>query len=348
MSAFLGTDHKEIRCDYADIGKIMPDIIWHAEKPLIRTAPGPLFLLAKLVRENNIKVVLTGEGADEILAGYDLFREMKIRRFWAKYPDSPRRPKLFGKLYSYLPNWSKKANPFLTSFYRTNLLETDTLYYSHIPKWKTTESIKLFFSPAMKEELSQSRGMDTILDHIPEKFSSWDTLSQAQYLESMTLLSGNLLSSQGDRMMLGHSVEGRFPFLDVRVMEFCTKIPACLRLKVMNEKYLLKKIAKPFLPREIIERTKQGYRAPDSASFLKGKALDYVDDMLSEENITRAGYFSADAVAGLVAKCKRFDVATLSAKDNMAIVAIITTMLLDELFVKNFNPDFAVDVDEEC
>jgi len=281
--------------------------------------------------------VLTGEGADEILAGYDLFREMKIRRFWAKYPDSRLRPQLFGKLYSYLPNWSKKTNSFLTSFYHANLLETDKSYYSHIPKWKTTESIKQLFSPELKAELNQSKGMDMVLGHIPARFSSWDSLSQAQYLEAMTLLSGNLLSSQGDRMMLGHSVEGRFPFLDVRVMEFCAKVPPHLRLKVMNEKYLLKKIAEPFLPGEIIQRTKQGYRAPDSASFLKGETLGYVNDLLSESTIKRAGYFSPTAVSSLVNKCKKLNVSTISAKDNMAIVAIITTMLLDKLFVKEFD-----------
>ncbi len=88
---------------------------------------------------NNIKVVLTGEGADEILAGYDLFREMKIRRFWAKYPDSKYRYLLFNKLYHYLPNWPKKISVFLKSFYQTSLLEGDKFYYSHIPRWNTSK-----------------------------------------------------------------------------------------------------------------------------------------------------------------------------------------------------------------
>ncbi|MBI4845988.1 MAG: asparagine synthase (glutamine-hydrolyzing) [Candidatus Omnitrophica bacterium] len=336
MSQYLSTEHRQVRCDYSDIGRIIPDIIWHAEKPLIRTAPAPLYLLAKLVRENNIKVVLTGEGADEILAGYDLFREMKIRRFWAKFPDSKIRSELFGKLYSYLPNWPKKVNAFLKSFYRTDLSVVNDPLYSHLPKWKTTKGIKMFFSEDFKNHLSQSKGMKTILEYLPGGFSSWDHLSQAQYLEVITLLSGNLLSSQGDRMMMGHSVEGRFPFLDYRVMEFCAKLPPKLRLRVMNEKYILKKAAKAYLPENIINRTKQGYRSPDSASFFKGKEFGYVTDLLSESSLKRVNYFSPAAVLELVNKCRKFETSTISAKDNMAIVGIITTMLLEDIFINKF------------
>ena len=79
LSTALGTEHHEVKCSYDDISENFPKIIWHAEKPILRTAPTPLFLLSKLVRDNNIKVVLTGEGADEILGGYDIFKETKIR-----------------------------------------------------------------------------------------------------------------------------------------------------------------------------------------------------------------------------------------------------------------------------
>ena len=154
MQSFLGTEHKQIRCSYSDIGEMMPEVIWHTEKPLIRTAPAPLFQLSKLVRENNIKVVLTGEGADEILAGYDIFREMKIRRFWAKFPDSKIRPELFSKLYNYLPNWPKKVNPFLKAFYRKDLLGIDNPIYSHILKWKTSISILNYFSDDINSFIS--------------------------------------------------------------------------------------------------------------------------------------------------------------------------------------------------
>jgi len=332
MSEFLGTEHKGVNCGYSDIGRIMPEVVWHAEKPLIRTAPAPLFQLSKLVRKNNIKVVLTGEGSDEILGGYDLFREAKIRRFWAKNPVSKMRPLLIRRLYSYIPNWPKTTSAFLEGFYRNHLSETGAKSYSHLPRWEITSKIKSLFSEDMKNELNGYNGIKDFENIYPDKFSSWDHLSQAQYIEIATLLSGNLLSSQGDRMMLANSVEGRFPFLDYRVIEFCAKLPAHLKLKVMDEKFLLKKIAKAYVPEEICKRKKQGYRAPESTSFFNGRRHSYVDELLLEDNLTRTNYFDPEMVANLVKKCKTTDKTLISAKDNMAIVGIITTLLLDQQF----------------
>jgi asparagine synthase (glutamine-hydrolysing) len=342
---FIGTRHREISCSYEDIGRIMPEVIWHAEKPLIRTAPAPLFLLSKLVRDSNIKVVLTGEGADEILAGYDLFREMKIRRFWAKNPDSKFRPALFSRLYQYIPNWPKMSPAYLTSFYKAGLTETDKTYYSHIPRWNTTSQVKQFFSEALKNELKDYNCIGEMESSLSAGFSGWDSLSQAQYLEITTLLSGNLLSSQGDRMMMAHSVEGRLPFLDYRVIEFCANLPSNIKLKGLTEKYILKKIAKPFLPEAIPQRQKQAYRSPDSASFFQPKAdppaadngtkLNYVDELLSEQNLVKTGYFNPVTVSNLVKKCKTTDPSLLGTRYNMSIVGIITTLLLDKLFIQN-------------
>ncbi len=335
MSLFLGTEHKGVHCNYNDIGRIMPDVVWHAEKPLIRTAPAPLYLLSKLVRKNHIKVVLTGEGADEILGGYDLFREAKIRRFWAKYPGSKLRPLLIRQLYSYIPNWPKTTSAFLEAFYKNHLLKTESKSYSHLPRWDTTSKIKSLFSQNIKEELCNYDAVADIEQTYPSSFGQWNSLSQAQYIEIATLLSGNLLSSQGDRVMLANSVEGRFPFLDYRVIEFCAKLPPQLKLKVMDEKYLLKKIAKNYIPDEIRKRKKQGYRAPECASFFNGRKQKYVDELLSEDNLSRTYYFDPAMVTSLVNKVKTTEQSKISAKDNMAIVGIISTLLLDQRFVRN-------------
>jgi len=238
------------------------------------------------------------------------------------------------KLYSYIPNWPKTASLFLEGFYRNHLLKTDLKYYSHLPRWDTTSKIKSLFSQELKNQLADYNREELLEKTFPETFSRWDELSQAQHIEIITLLSGNLLSSQGDRMMMANSVEGRFPFLDYRVVEFCAKLPPHLKLKVMDEKYLLKKISKAYLPEEITKRKKQAYRTPDSASFFNHKPPSYVDDLLSEENLTKTGCFNPEMVSNLVKKCKSTDTNQLSAKDNMAIVGIITTLLLDKLFIK--------------
>ena len=114
----LQTDHLDVRCTEGDIGAVFPKIIWHTETPIIRTAPAPLFMLSKLVRESNFKVVLTGEGADEIFAGYNIFKEDKIRRFWARHPDSKARPRLLEKLYPYIFSAANsRSRQFLEGFF---------------------------------------------------------------------------------------------------------------------------------------------------------------------------------------------------------------------------------------
>src|SRR5438874_6517581 len=102
MVAALGGEHLEIHFGRRDIARVFPDVMLHAERPLLRTAPAPLFLLSRLVRASGIKVVLTGEGADEVFAGYDLFREARVRRFWSRQPGSFARPALLQRLYPYL------------------------------------------------------------------------------------------------------------------------------------------------------------------------------------------------------------------------------------------------------
>ena len=99
MVKHLDTNHSEVHATNKDIGKYFSDIVYYGEKPIIRAAPVPLFLLSKKVREEGYKVVLTGEGADEIFGGYNIFRETKVRKFWSVDPESKFRPKLLKKLY---------------------------------------------------------------------------------------------------------------------------------------------------------------------------------------------------------------------------------------------------------
>ena len=331
---FMDVIHSKFTCSPELIAESMPEVVWHAEKPLIRTAPAPLFLLSAFVRKNGFKVVLTGEGADEMLAGYDIFREAKIRSFWAKIPSSKIRPLLFNRLYSYLPNWQKKASPFIGGFYRGGLLNLSEPYYSHRPRWKTSSWRNLLYSEEFREQLSGYDPCDEIGASMPPDFKRWGQLQRAQYLEIKTLLSGNLLSSQGDRMLMANSVEGRFPFLDHRIAEYCALMPERLKLKTLNEKYILKKAASGIVPRSILSRAKQGYRAPDAECFLNRKNESYINDLLSRKNLARSGIFDPGSVEKLVRVCAASDPQLLGARQNMALTAVATTMILEKLFVR--------------
>ena len=336
MSEFLGTNHHQIECTYHDIAENFPKVIWHTERPILRTAPTPLYMLSGLVRRNNFKVVLTGEGSDEILAGYDIFKETLIRRFWAKNPESSWRPALLRRLYPTLPLSAARARFYLETFYKAGLSETDKFYFSHIPRINTTTKIKDYFTEDVKTQIGDYDSVGSYARYIPEDFFKWHHLSRAQFLEASSLLSGYLLSSQGDRVSAANSVEGRFPFLDHRVVEFGASIPPWHKILGLKEKLVLKKAMREELPPEITERVKQPYMAPDSNSFFQPDSPSYIDEMLSEPSLEKAGIFNPAFVARLKAKCARLYHAHLSFKDNMSFIGIMSTQLLIDRFIDNF------------
>ena len=163
-----------------------------------------------------------------------------------------------------------------------------------------------------------------------------DPLTWAQIIEARTLLPSYLLASQGDRMLMGNSVEGRFPFLDHRVIEFGFRAPPEMRMRGLREKHVLKEVAKGMVPPAVIDMTKQPYRAPDATCFLRQDSPDYARELLSPEAIRKKGYFDSDRVRRLVEKCRNSPV--LGFKDNMALVGILSTQLLDEMFVRGRRP----------
>ena len=333
---FLGTDHEQVCCTAGDIGRIFPDVIWHTEKPVLRTAPAPMYLLSRLVRDRGFKVVVTGEGADELFGGYDIFKESKIRRFWAAQPESRWRPLLLRRLYPYLDNVQKQPDAYLRAFFHVN---GGGPFFSHQPRWELTSRLKMFFSDRIRRDVGHDSPCERLEHTLPCEFAGWDGFSQAQYLETAYLLPGYILSSQGDRMAMAHSVEGRFPFLDYRVTEFASRLPARLRMKVLDEKYLLKRAARGLVPETILRRFKQPYRAPEAASFFGPNQPDYLRELLSEESIARADLFQPRAVAQLV---RKFENGTaIGVKDNMALVGILSTQLLVQRFITNFSPTYA-------
>jgi asparagine synthase (glutamine-hydrolysing) len=325
MSRALGTDHHVVHCDYPDIGQVFPDVIWHTETPILRSAPAPMFLLSKLVNENRFKVVLTGEGADEFLAGYDIFKEMKVRRFWAQAPESALRPQLLSRLYPDITRL-KSAGAFLRAFFKQDLLATASPFYSHQIRWANTARTQRLMLAGT------APSSDPNWLRLPEDFSHWPALSQAQYLEIVTFLSPYLLSSQGDRMAMAHSVEGRYPFLDVRVMEFCNRLPPDLKMPVLHEKWILKKLARGLVPDTVWQRVKRPYRAPIQRSFFVPKPLTYVEELLSEDAIRQVGLFDPGAVSRL--RDKAASGTALSEVDDMALVGILSTQLLHHLFIQ--------------
>lgn len=331
MLESLGTEHHCVQIDDKAIAEIFPEVVWHSETPVLRTAPAPMFLLARLVKERGFKVVLTGEGADEFLAGYDIYKEDQLRRFWARQPHSALRPLLLRRLYPYIPEVQKTAQAYLAAFFSQGFQELERWDYSHHLRWSNTARAKRFFSTQLWESIRSTE--DDTLD-LPSKFMDWHPLARAQYLEVKTFLSSYLLSTQGDRMAMANSVEGRFPFLDYRLVEFCNRLPAQLKLRGLNEKYLLKQVAKEWLPEAIWKRVKQPYRAPVHQSFFAQSSSGEVLEALSPERIRAVGLFDEAMVQKLLAKLQRG--LAISEGDDMAFIGILSSQLLHEAFIENF------------
>ena len=326
MVAALGTEHHEIICTGQMIAEAFPDVIEKAERPILRTAPAPLHVLSGLVRARGMKVVLTGEGADEVFAGYDIFKEAKVRRFAAHDPKSRRRALMFKRLYPYLPGLQAQNADYLAAAFGVDPKVLGDPLFSHQPRFRSTSAAKLFFSTELKRQIGDYSAADALAGQLPERFTRWHPLHQAQYLETRFLLPGYILSAQGDRVAMAHGVEGRFPFLDHRVVELAAQIPPGLKLRGLTEKHVLREAFKADLPEGIGQRTKQPYRAPDSQSFVGPDAPAYVREMLSPSAVAEAGLFNPRAAQKLVEKAGETGVDGF--RDNAGFVGMLSTQLL--------------------
>ena len=332
MSTFLQVKHSELFVSNDDIADAFFQTIWYCEKPLLRTAPAPLFLLSGLVRESGLKVVLTGEGADEIFGGYDIFKEAILRRFLARQPQSACRRLPFEYLYPDIFK-NERAKKSMALFFGALPNAEHNPFFSHVVRWENTKRSKVFFSNDLRQIIGDYNVYDDLKSLLPDNFIQRDCLSKAQYLEMLLFLSNYLLSSQGDRVAMAHSLEIRLPFLDHRVIEFMAKVPPLWKIFGLNEKYLLKKFFRDILPEAIVGRTKHPYRAPIQQSLCAASARDTINDHLSEDALKHSGLFDPPKVKHLLNKM--YMNKSLSEVDGMALAGIYSSQILHFQYIQN-------------
>lgn len=330
VAAALRTRHAVQRIRQGDIAGVFPDVVRHAETPLLRTAPAPLYLLSRLAREHDIKVVLSGEGSDEVFLGYELFKETLVRLFCLRQPGSAWRPRLFDRLYPELAPHGRTGD-FWRRFFLDAGSAEDPLF-SHLPRFKLAAQIKHFYSAEFRAALSRFDALAELRQRLPPEFMRWSPLGRAAYLEVVTLLSPYLLSTQGDRMAMAHGVEARVPYLDHRLFEFAGALPSRSKLAGLHDKKILRRWASRLLPRAVARRPKQAYRAPDVPAFFGADTPEYVPALLDPASLRRTGIFNPRAVEGLVRRC-RSGMAT-RVLENQALVAILSTELWHREFLE--------------
>ncbi len=322
VAAALGTEHHVVEIGPDDIADAFRDVVYHCETPLVRTAPVPLYLLARETRDQGITVVATGEGADELYWGYDLFKELVIRREALYNPSAVRR---LDDLYPYLATPGARRGPGWTRFFTDAGPEEDTLF-SHQTRIAATAAVKRFYAPDMAAAVGRQGSLDRLRAALPAEFACWSALEKGAYLELTTLLEPYLLAAQGDRVSMAYGVEGRYPFLDYRVFEHSVRLPAARKLVGDRDKVALREVAQTLLPPEIAERPKHPYRAPEVDPFVRsGKPLEWVDEALSARALDAVGIFDPTRVAGLVARCRAGRAS--GPREGMAFVAVLSTQV---------------------
>ena len=325
VARMLGTSHHVVEAGPAEIAESFPTVIWHAETPLVRTAPVPLFLLARDVHDHGMKVVITGEGADELFWGYDLFKEVSLRELHRTDPERAQR--LIEGLYPHLGSAGARRGPAWQRF----LLETgssDDPLSSHLTRAAATATVRALYRPELIADAGGS--LERLRAELPAGFDRLSSLERAEWLEIKTLLEPYLLAAQGDRMAMAHAVEGRFPFLDHRVFAHAAGLPVERKLRGLDDKVALRELAADLLPAEIAARPKQPYRAPEVDPFFAAGAPDWVEESLSAAALAETGIWDPNRVAGLLRRCRAGR--ARGVREGMALVGVLSTQLWHRAF----------------
>lgn len=331
VSEYIGSQHHILRCDRECLASALPKMVYHTEAPQLRPGPISMMLLSEYVSRSGFKVVITGEGADELFLGYDLFKETAVRRFMARDPTSVRRRTLIGRLYRYLSQRNSMQRGLEFAF-QAGLDHAGEDFFSHYLRWNKTRRLQHYFLPEIRAQFLLDPLLSDLEQVLPSDFKNWEWMAKAQTLEIMTFMIPYLLSSQGDRASMAHAVEGRFPFLDHRLIDLVNAFPASFKLRNLREdKYLLRQLASLYLPAEIATRPKVPYRTP-MQSIVKAKASSYVDELLSLEVLREVGLFVPQSVQKLLEKVRKSE--HVSEMDEMALCGVITTQLWYQTFVK--------------
>ena len=330
-SKFLGTHHTTLKVSGADIARDFPKALYHAEVPLFRTALVPLYGLSSMVREHGVKVVLTGEGSDEGFLGYDIFKETYLLERWQNGLEESERQRLLQRLYPYMPHYNAENMRSIQANYARFAEPGAAPYLAHSIRFSNSRLALRF----IKEAANPDQQFAAYVHKNDDLLNRLSSTAKTQWLEFHTLLSGYLLSSQGDRMALAHGVENHCPFLDPSLLAWAFRLPVEYRLQGgTDEKHILKKAFQDKLPASVLARFKRQYLAPDASSFIGDQTADYLESVLSPRELQKIDVLDTDFAAKFMDKLKNTDRSKIAPRENQAFLFLLSVSLLDRYFVR--------------
>ncbi len=303
----LRSEHHEIVFGWKQIAESLVEMVRHSECPVKESYNTCAMALSRMARAQGIRVVLAGQGADELFAGYLGYRfdEVRAHDTGALDPEAMMEAELCRRVF---------GDEQL--FYETN-------------QHALREIKSAFYSDAVNARYAQFDCLEQPLVNTA-RIRGRHSLHQRSYLDLKLRLGDHLLGDHGDRMMLMNSVEGRYPFLDQEVVEFVRTLPTDFKLRSGVEKYAVKRAAEPFVPQAIIDREKFGFRAPASPYLIR-QHVDWIEDLLSHDRIKAQGYFNPAFIDRLKARY-RDDLGMNPHHENDLLMIAITFGVLLQTF----------------
>jgi asparagine synthase (glutamine-hydrolysing) len=323
----VGTKPLVVKYGASDVRENYPELINAAEVPVVDTSCAALMVLAKSVRENGYKVALTGEGADETMAGYSWF---KIHKILSKLD-------LFGLPISMgLRNFALwiTGQPRFPKDAVRRAHEVVGGHNGWLDLYGIMSLSKLRF---YREDLRQTLALECAYDSLDlnvERLKKWHPFNRSLYLGQRIMLPGHLLCSKGDRVAMNASVETRYPFLDEAVVAFLAKLHPRWKLRGLRDKYLERLVAERWLPKQVAWRKKAMFRAPLDSFHLSGpNTPKWIEQVLSTESLKKTGLFDAEAVQYWRTRLPKMWKMLKRTSVELGLVAVTATQLWHHIYI---------------
>lgn len=344
VAASLGSPGHVVTCD-PSTALHYPDVVWHCELPLQFPLALPLSLLSAAARKEGYKVVLTGEGADELIGGYDCFRADKMRRLL----DRPGLRALRAPFYRQLYRWLGTPDGLVDHFLRTQkrpAAEIEAAFGGIYPPWY---DVWMALGPERDQLLRADGRIPRPISEapsgfgalVPENASALHPLDAGLALEVESRLPSWILL-MGDRASMANGVEARVPLLDHELVEWLARLHPKHKLSGFTEKSVLRGAMRGLLPESIRTRRKRPFYTPIKSWFFGRHRPEYVDELLSERSLRESGLFDPGTVIGLRSALEHApDGHIVRLQLEWLLILVLGTQLMHRLFVVDFDASLA-------